>query len=68
MKYCKDCLHFYIPPNHTPESALCTLKKGSTSLVTGEVVYPHMFCSAMRVEPCGKDAKFYEPKEEHNHV
>ena len=59
MKLCIHCQHFTVPPNHTPESGLCGALEAPRSLVTGEMLYPHQFASAHRINGCGKEAKFY---------
>ena len=63
-KYCIDCAHFFVPPNHTPESGLCRALEGSRSLVTGEMIYPHQFARAHRIRGCGEEASLFQPKED----
>ena len=68
MKLCINCKYYHLPPHHqSPENGLCTALKGSTSLVTGVMLYPHQFASAHRINGCGEDAKFYVEKEGVSH-
>jgi hypothetical protein len=65
MKLCINCKHFYVPTHHTPQSALCARAiHTDVNPVTGEVTYPHKFCSAQRILGCGEEAIHFEPKQE----
>jgi hypothetical protein len=63
MKFCVDCAHFRTHPHSSdPSTGLCASTEPVVNLVIGEQEQTFLFCSAYRVGPCGKEAKFFIPR------